>query len=252
LPFEEPWYQSRGVSAHYVGHPYFDELPRQKLDDQFLAVERARPGAIIGLLPGSRNQELELNLSTLIRAASLIHAAQPETRFLVACFKPAHQHYVQLYLDRLAATRSEALPIETCVGRTPEIIELSHSCIAVSGSVGLELLYRQRPSIVLYRIGRIDLKVCKLFMTAPYISLVNMLAGRELFPEFLTDRCEAPAIAGQVLGWLTEPETHQKLRKELRDQVGQPGACENAAKFLLSRVEQKKPLILSSGLKASA
>ena len=255
LPFEEPWYQSRGISAHYVGHPYFDELPRQKLDDQFLAVERARPGAIIGLLPGSRNQELELNLSTLIRAASLIHAAQPETRFLVACFKPAHQHYVQLYLDRLAATRSGTLPVQTCVGRTPEIIELSHSCIAVSGSVGLELLYRQRPSVVFYRIGRIDLKVCKLFMTAPYISLVNMLAGRELFPEFLTDRCEAPAIAGHVLGWLTEPENYQKLRRELqelRDQVGESGACERAARFVLSKVEERRPLGIPPWFKASA
>lgn len=255
LPFEEPWYQSRSVSAHYVGHPYFDELPRQKLDDQFLAVERARPGTIIGLLPGSRNQELELNLSMLIRAASRIHAARSETRFLVACFKPAHQEHVKSYLDRFAPTSSGTLSIQTCVSRTPEIIELSHSCIAVSGSVGLELLYRQRPSIVLYRIGRIDLKVCKLFMTAPYISLVNMLAGRELFPEFLTDRCEAHAIAGHVLGWLTDPEKYQVLRRELRelrDQVGQPGACENAAEFVLSRVEKKKSLVLSPGLKASA
>jgi lipid-A-disaccharide synthase len=254
LPFEEPWYRSRGVSADYVGHPYFDELPEQVLDARFLADQRARPGTIIGLLPGSRDQEVERNLSTLIRAAHLINAVRPETRFLVACFKPSHQQDVQSYLDRFAASCSGVLPIETYVGRTPEIIELSHSCIAVSGSVGLELLYRQCPSVVLYRIGRIDLKVGRFFMTTPHVSLVNMLAGRELFPEFLTDRCEADAIAGHVLGWINEPEKYQELRRdlqELRDRVGQPGACENAARFVLSKVE-KKSLIVSPSLKASA
>jgi lipid-A-disaccharide synthase len=255
LPFEEPWYRSRGVSAHYVGHPYFDELSEQALDGQFLAHQRARAGTIIGLLPGSRDQEVERNLSTLIRAAHLIHTARPETRFLVACFKPSHQQDVQSYLDRFAAAGSGVLPIETCVGQTPEIIELSHSCIAVSGSVGLELLYRQCPSVVLYRIGRIDLKVGRFFMTTPYVSLVNMLAGRELFPEFLTDRCEADAIACHVLGWLNESEKYQELRRELqelRDRVGQPGACERAAEFIFSKLSRKKPLQFLSDLKASA
>jgi len=173
---------------------------------------------------------------------------------LVACFKPSHQQDVHSYLDRFAAQGRGVLPIETHVGRTPEIIELSHSCIAVSGSVGLELLYRQCPSVIVYRIGRIDLKVGRFFMTTSYVSLVNMLAGRELFPEFLTDRCEAEAITGHVLGWLNEPEKHQQLRRELqelRDRVGQPGACENAAKFVLSKVKTKS-LCVCPGLKASA
>jgi lipid-A-disaccharide synthase len=258
LPFEEPWYQSRGMAAHYVGHPYFDELPEQQLDTMFLAEHRPGLAPIIGLLPGSRNQEVERNLSTLVRSAAMIHAARPDTRFLVACFKPSHQQYVEDYLNRLAVRRPGAhasLPIETYVGRTPEIIELSRACIAVSGSVGLELLYRGRPSVVLYRIGRIDLKVCKLFKTAPYISLVNMLAGKELFPEFLTDRCEAEAIARHILHWLNEAEAHQALcheLKELRKRVGEPGACARAARFVLLEIEKRRPLRLPSHLKASA
>jgi len=255
LPFEETWYQSRGVAAHYVGHPYFDELPEQQLDGQFISEQRACPGSVIGLLPGSRNQELERNLSTLIRAAGRIHAKRPETRFLVACFKPSHQRFVDDHLNRLAATCSEALPVQTCVGRTPEIIELAHSCIAVSGSVGLELLYRTRPSVVLYRIGWIDLRVCKLFKTAPYISLVNMLAGVELFPEFLTDRCEAEAIAHHVLGWLNEPENYGKLREQLAEllgKVGEPGACERAARLVLAKVEETDGLKIPAYFRVSA
>jgi lipid-A-disaccharide synthase len=257
LPFEEAWYRSRGVAAHYVGHPYFDELPQQQLNKDFLD-KHIGAGPIIGLLPGSRNQEVERNLPSLIRSAALIHAGRPETRFLVACFKLSHQRHVETYLNGLAAMRSGALatlPIEVCVGRTPEIIELSQACIAVSGSVGLELLYRGRPSVVLYRIGRIDLQVSKLFITAPYISLVNMLAEKELFPEFLTDRCEAKAIAGHILSWLNEPKKHQALCDELKDlrtRVAEPGACERAARFVLSKIDKEVPMNRLPHWKASA
>src|SRR5205085_7831592 len=138
------------------------------------------------LLPGSRTQEIHRNLSTLVRTAAHIHRARPETRFLMACFRAAHQEMVDAYLARHAP-----LPIETCVGRTPEVIELAHACVAVSGSVSLELLYRARPTAVLYRVGRFDLQVSRMLKTAPYICLVNLLAGKELYPEFLTDRCES-------------------------------------------------------------
>src|SRR5262245_17492598 len=65
LPFEEPWYLRRGVNARYIGHPYFDELPRQRLDTAFLYRISDAGGPFIGLLPGSRDQEIERNLPTL-------------------------------------------------------------------------------------------------------------------------------------------------------------------------------------------
>ena len=118
------------MPAHYVGHPYFDELARQQLDPEFISGERSRGGEVIGILPGSRTQWMVRNLSTLVRSAAIIHRRRPSTRFLVACFRSAHQQMVNDYLRRHAP-----LPIETHVGRTPEIIELSHACTAVSGSV---------------------------------------------------------------------------------------------------------------------
>ncbi len=232
LPFEEAWYHERGVpSARYVGHPFFDELPRQRLDADFLRGHRAGDAPVVGLLPGSRTQEVERNLSTLVRAATAIHAARPDARFLVACFREAHRTTVEAYLGRHAR-----LPLETCVGRTPEVIEVARACVAVSGSVSLELLYRARPTVVLYRIGRLDLRVARLFKTAPYICLVNLLAGRELYPEFLTDRCEAGPIAAHVLRWLNEPSAYDGLRAELqglRDRVAAPGACARAARAVV-------------------
>jgi lipid-A-disaccharide synthase len=236
LPFEESWYQTRGVHAYYVGHPYFDELTGQRLDPVFVAEQRSRPGPVVALLPGSRTQEVERNLPTLIRSASHIHRARPNARFLVACFKAAQRQYVD------ARLRGLHLPIETHVSRTPEIIHLAHSCVAVSGSVGLELLYQGKPSVVVYRIGSIDLRVCRWFKTSPYISLVNLLAEKELYPEFLTDHCEAEAIGGHIVRWLNDRSTYRATCAELTDlrrRVGQPGACERAARYVLQTLDQQ-------------
>lgn len=235
LPFEQAWYDERGVDAHYVGHPYFDELAQQEFDASFLAQQTAKDGTIIGILPGSRTQELDRNLSSFVRAAARIVAQRPDVRFLVACFKSAHQTQIDAYL------KSRGLPIETVVGKTAEVIRLSKACMAVSGSVGLELLYQVKPTVVLYRIGRLDLKVCRHFMKSRFISLVNLLADQELFPEFLTDHCEAEAISGHILGWLNDADKFEQSRqdlRELRSRVAVPGACERTAQFILHELSQ--------------
>jgi lipid-A-disaccharide synthase len=236
LPFEEKWYRQRHIPATYVGHPYFDQLREQHLDADFLAAQQGKPGPIIGLLPGSRHQELDNNTGPLLRAAALIHARRPDTRFLVACLKPKHRDRV------LAECRSLALPIEVHAGRTPEIIHLSHSCIAVSGSVSLELLHAAKPSITLYRVHWHGMLLVYLLKRARYITLVNLLAGKELYPEFLRAGCPAEEMAPHILRWLDDPRAYLSLRSELmalRDRVAVPGACDRAAAEVLDFVGQR-------------
>src|SRR5207247_5569543 len=139
------------------------------------------------------------NLPTRIRAAARIHRDRPAAHFLVASFKETQRQLVDAHV------RGSGLPIETFVGRTPEIIQAAQACIAVSGSVGLELLYRGKPSVVVYRTTPFYLRVVNYLKTARFISLVNLLADAEVFPEFLTDRCDAEAISGHILRWLAAP-----------------------------------------------
>ena len=244
LPFEEAWYRERGVAAHYLGHPYFDELAQQRLDRAFVDQEQARSGTLIGLLPGSRTQEVVCNLPTLVRAAGRIHERLPETRFLVACYKPHHLDYVSRYL-----ASHDAPDVAPWIGRTPEIIHLAKACIAVSGSVGLELLYHSKPSVVVYRTDSFTLRVIPFFKKSRYISLVNLLAGKELFPEFLTDRCEAEAVSGHVVRWLTDEKAYEEVVRELeklRSKVAEPGACRRVARYILDALHQRPPVRLAA------
>ena len=258
LPFEMDWYRQRGINAHYVGHPFFDDLTEQHLDPAFLEQQRqlvASPLAgeglgvrgstvtspIVGLLPGSRNQEVERNWSMQYRAAARIHQTRPDARFLVACFKPQHQQWIDEYLRR-----HPPLPIQTCVGRTPEIMELATACITVAGSVSLELLWRAKPSVIVYRMGGIGLRAARWLVKVPYISLVNLLAEKELYPEFATDRCESAAVAEHVLSWLNDPAKYAALCQELtalRDRVAEPGACERAAQYIVYALAERRRIL---------
>jgi lipid-A-disaccharide synthase len=233
LPFEEAWYRDRGVKTQYVGHPYFDELAAQSLDAGFLAEQRARGGTIIGLLPGSRNQEVANNFADMLRAAHRIHAARPDVRFLVASF---NEH--QADAARQAAAGS-SLPIEFHVGRTAEIIAIADACISVSGSVSLEMMNRLKPAVILYRAAW-HLKVLSWFLLkVKYISLVNLLADEEIYPEFATTRDRSNEMAEHILRWLNDPAARtaciDRLR-QVKEQVALPGACDRAAQFLLERL----------------
>jgi lipid-A-disaccharide synthase len=165
----------------------------------------------------------------MLSAARKVHAARPDARFLVAAFNESQAAAVRA---RLPA----GLPIDVHVGRTPEIIELADSCVAVSGSVGLEMLYRAKPAVVVYRVTRITAWLLWILVKVKYMSLVNLLEGEVLYPEIPTTCDESDRIAGYVLGWLNDPARRAALvarLEALRDRVAVPGACARAAEFVL-------------------
>jgi lipid-A-disaccharide synthase len=233
LPFEEEWLRQRGIPARYIGHPYFDDLSGQRLDARFLTEQRIRPGIVVALLPGSRSYELQHNVPVLKRAAELIHERRPDVRFLVACLKAQHADYVRGVIG------STHLPLEIHQARTPEIIELAHSCVAVSGSVSLELLYRGKPTAIVYRVPWFMRLIGLALMRSKYITLVNLLADKLLFPEYVTTRCVAHQLAGHVLHWLHDQGAYRELcaeLAELKQTAAVPGACERAASAILDLV----------------
>lgn len=236
LPFEHEWLAARGVPSTYIGHPYFDELASQQLDPEFMARERAKPGRVVGVLPGSRKQEVALNVREMLRAGRLLQARLPDVRFLVAAFNEQHAT-----MAREEAARWH-MPVDVHVGRTPEIIELSECCVAVSGSVSLELMYRQKPSAIVYRVKRMGLRVSKILMKVRYITLVNLLANEEVYPEFLTDRDPSAGVAEKLHQFLTDQPKRTAIKSKLDslcEQFAQPGACATATRFLADLIASR-------------
>lgn len=233
LPFEYEWYRQRGVNAHYIGHPFFDEITERRLNAEFAADQQAKGNSIIALLPGSRKQEVIRNLPTLLRTASIIHKDRPQVRFLVAAFNEEQAEMVWEQVE------TAALPIEVHVGRTSEIIEAAQACISVSGSVSLELMYRLKPTVIVYRTSWLLQFLGRRMMQCKYITLVNLLADEELFPEFRGTADESPAMAAQVLTWLNDPASREAVVERLRairEQASEPGASRRAAETILAQI----------------
>ena len=230
LPFEDDWYRARGVHTQYVGHPYFDELAAQRLDPAFMSAQQATGGSVVALLPGSRNQEVAANFDLMLASAGRVREAVPGVRFLVAAFN-----------DRQAAECRKAaagsgVPLEVHVGRTPEIIELADAAAAVSGSVGLELMTRLTPTVVVYRVSPALNFVGRRLATCKYISLVNLLADEAVFPEHIPTGFDPGPVADHLIHWLQNPAERsavvEKLRS-IRDRCAVPGATGRAADVIL-------------------
>src|SRR5262249_52126141 len=154
---------------------------------------------------------------------------RPDTRFLVACLKAEHARELRTQLS------GSGLPIEVHHGRTPEVIHLSHSCLAVSGSISLELLFRGKPTSIVYCVPR-HILAFRPLVRCKSTPLVTLLAARLLFPEYVTTGNVGEQLAGHILHWLDNRTAYEPLCGELtalRRRVAEPGACAQAAAAVL-------------------
>ncbi len=238
LQFETRWYRDRGVDAQFVGHPFFDEVAEHQLDPQFMSAQREQPGAVIGVLPGSRNQEVLRNWPIQLATIRRVHDRCPETRFLVACYNQRHLDWCRSILT----AEGTDLPVELCVHRTPEIIAAADACLIVSGSVSLEVLARHTPAVVLYACSRPLYLFGRMFVRCAYFTLANLIAGREVMPEFPVvgdPSADIERMAGILESWLMHPALRQQVSTELAAlaaSAAQPGSTARAADAILSRL----------------
>jgi lipid-A-disaccharide synthase len=255
LPFEEAWLRRHGCRATFVGHPFFDEVRRYAYDEQFLAEHQDRPGPLVAILPGSRTQEVTHNLGWFLKAAAMIRQQVPEVRFALASFKPAQARIARQMIE------AAGLPVEVCVGKTPELMRLADCAMSVSGSVSLELLYHATPTVILYWINRFAYFVQSFFRKVKYITLVNLLstgnlddrdltpfdpaqadADRVLFPEYLTHEDKSAQLAAHIIEWLRDPAKRAarvEALRELKAQVAHGGASKRAAEYIVDVLDQR-------------
>jgi len=259
LPFEEAWFRERGCHATFVGHPYFDEVRQQQLDEKFIAEMRRRSGPLVTILPGSRTQEVTSNLRWFLKAAETVRSRMPNVRFAIAAFKPHQAEYARKLVD------AAGLPVDVFVNKTPELIHLAECCMAVSGSVSLELLYQKKPTVILYWITRFAYFVQSLFRKVRFITLVNLLNAKELFPakvtpydpkepgaervlfpEYLTWEDKSLQIAGHITRWLVDDNRREGLIAELaklKARVGHGGASRTAADYILRELNRRGSIV---------
>ncbi|MFN9367802.1 MAG: lipid-A-disaccharide synthase [Planctomycetia bacterium] len=259
LPFEHDWFVAQGLQSTLVGHPFFDEP---------LVMARAEPvrddRPLVLLLPGSRGQEIEAVLGTLVRAATVVRGAVPDCRLAVGALHARHARRIEALIG--AHSLARGLGIEVHVGRTADLIAEATAAIACSGSVSLELLAARVPTVIVYRISGLAYVVQSWFRRARFITLVNLLACREpvgpvrpmlrppptvapadpeaVYPEYLAARDPAPQVAVHVTEWLVDPAARARVVARLdaiAATVAQGGSAERAAAAVLEIARPEVP-----------
>ena len=240
LPFEPAWYAKRGVRVEYVGHPFFDQVAEQRLDEQFREAWSSRKYRNVAILPGSRDREVRHNFPLMIETMRRLHERHPQVRFLVGCYKESHRRLC----STLLMTTASRLPVQLFVGKTQEVIDVCECCLIVSGSVSLEVMARGKPAAVMYWASWPTYLIGKALVKIKFASLPNLFVDREVMPEFLfvgRGRKLLTPLTEVLHGWLSVDDRMKMAREEmvdLRERYAQTGATSHVADFLLQRLTQ--------------
>ncbi|HUL81622.1 MAG TPA: lipid-A-disaccharide synthase [Gammaproteobacteria bacterium] len=197
LPFETRFYAQHGVAAKFIGHPLADAIP--------LEVDRASARAALGLaaakpllavLPGSRRSEVGRLAVPFMESAAWVQRERRDVDVAVAL---ASEPIGELFR---AATRGVVLPrpAHLISARAREVLGAADVVLTASGTASLETLLIKRPMVVAHKIAPLTYWIVRRLGVAdlPNFSLPNLLAGRELVPEFVQDRVRADVL-GPVL-----------------------------------------------------
>jgi len=236
LPFEATMYREAGVQVEFVGHPLLDEMAEYELDHQLVDRWSAgRDGPVIGLLPGSRIQEVNRLLPVMADAADLLREDCPEGRFLAPLVDEECSTAARRILDGYPDAG-----IELVVGRVQEVLRAADVCMIASGTATLQAAICGTPMVVAYKLSGASYCVARMLVRIDHISLVNILAGGPLVPEFVQQDARPEPIAHSVRQILTEPQMRRRIVAglgEVHRQLGEPGASCRAAERILEELD---------------
>ena len=193
LPIEEEYFGKHDIPTTFVGHPFFDAVAHQQLDQTVLQRFDQRTGdgdQLVAVLPGSRTHEVQRNWPLMLRSIRELSNRNPAARFLVAAYRDSQCVWCR---DQLT-DHDQALPIEFFVGRTSEVIESARCAMMVSGSVSLELMARRTPAAVMYRVGRFLYSFARCVVGVDSLTLPNLMSKRKVFPEIVSVGNPQPAV----------------------------------------------------------
>jgi len=243
LDFEETIYAEAGVSVEYVGHPLVDHLENVQLDTEFIENHGGPEGITVGLLPGSRPQEVKRHLPLMLRTSDLLWRHIPESRFIVAC---PHERTGQLagQIVEKHTGKGSVAPVEVVSQKTYEVIELSTVCLVASGTATLETAYFLKPMVVIYKTSVPSWLLARMLVTVDHIALVNILAKKRIVPEFIQFDARPETIAAEVRSLLEDQHRRAELQlalKEVKDRLGMPGASARAAGVVIDLLKTPIP-----------
>ncbi len=237
LPFEEGFYRERGIDVEYVGHPLLDSIP-QDLDRveiiRKMDLENAYP--VLGVLPGSRNEEIENHLPVMIKAVEILSSRYPHLRCLLPIAPTITPDLVQSFLKQSSAE------INISQSSFYETLTACDLALVASGTAAVETAIMAVPMVLVYRASPISYWVAKRVIKVPFLGLVNLVAGERVIPELIQNDVTPDRLAHEALKILEGGQKRENMIHKLtlvKERLGRGGASERTARIAIDMLKRQ-------------
>jgi len=234
LPFEADFYRKHQVPVTYVGHPLLEHPAMNVLE-----VTKSANEIIIGLLPGSREGEINNLLPIMIQTADLLSGTYDDITFLIPRAPTIRYDQIKSIHDALSLKNAPQIRIVDMHAR--QVDQQSDLVIVASGTATLEAALTETPMIIIYKISPISYQLGKMLINVPHIGLANLVAGQRVVPELIQDDATPEKIYDTACRLLNDPLTMNKIRRKLkfiRQRLGGPGASNRTADIALHLLKE--------------
>jgi lipid-A-disaccharide synthase len=237
FPFEEEFFRKHDVRTTYIGHP-LSRLAKPKLTRaEFCSklgiaeVSRDNASKIIALLPGSRHGELARHLPILLEAVKLIRQRHSVTFVLPL---PAGFGLENTRFWKPVQAES----IKVIEGHTWDALAQAELALAASGTVTIEGAMLGTPMVTFYRVNALSWYLQRWRVRTPFLTMVNLVAGRQVVPELIQDQMTADRIAAEALKLLEDANAMQSMRAGLAEVAGKLGSERDPMEIAADWVEK--------------
>jgi lipid-A-disaccharide synthase len=230
LPFEEGYFRRKGMIVDYVGHPLLDAIPaglNKREAVMHFGLEGRSP--IIGLLPGSRKEEVVRLLPPMVEAVELLETRYPMLACLVPCASTISPELIE------SVTGQSTVSVKIIEGGIYRVLSACDFALVKSGTATLEAAIMGVPMVIVYHVSPISYWAARMAVKVPFIGLVNLVAGERVVPELIQKDMTPENLVREAVDILEDSHRREKMVKklgEVREKL-RKGASERTAQIAL-------------------
>ena len=236
-------YKNAGATVDFVGHPMLDSLPKMNRSELRIKHELDSNERVILVMPGSRQQEIQLLLPVYEQVVVKLSKQLPNLRFhLLGAENLADLRSISsLFENSCARMRQKGVNVELYWSDRFEHMCVADMALVTSGTATLELSFYQVPMVICYKVTKMTAMLAQVFTHLPeYIGLPNLLSNKQIVPEFIQNEATPENVSAALLKVLEDPEEHNRVSDLLGDalsKLGSQGAIGRINRLIIEELD---------------
>jgi lipid-A-disaccharide synthase len=228
FPFEKSLYEASRLQTEFVGHPMVRELDRHRTG-------AVRDPGLVALLPGSRGREVRRIFPIMLRAAKLLSARDDNMRFEASAASEATQEMMQKIVDKIKIRN-----VTIGLRNSYDLMQRANAGMVASGTATLESTFYRLPFVLIYKVSWFTYVPGRMLIRVNYLGMPNILAGREIIPEFIQHEAKPQSIADAVWSLYSNSPARATMlgnMDRVTESLGKEEAARRAAEVVVRELQ---------------